>query len=88
MEYHKIFEDFELMKRLFADKGIPVIISEVGVLTEEKMELESIREYLYMLFSLSSDYDGIMCCLWDTSNKKFGNMNFDDRANDIWYMKK
>jgi len=88
MEYHKIFEDFGLMKRLFVDKGIPVIISEVGVLTEEKKELESIREYLYMLFSLSSDYDGIMCCLWDTSNKKFGNMNFYDRTNDIWYDEK
>jgi len=88
LEYHKMYEDFELMKRFFVDKGIPVIISEVGVLTEEKKEIESIREYLYMLFSLSSDYDGIMCCLWDTSNKKFGDMNFYDRTNDIWYDEK
>ena len=41
-----------------------------------------------MLFSISSDYDGIMCCLWDTSNEKFGNMNFYDRTNDIWYDEK
>ena len=87
-DYYSMFEDFELMKRCFVDKGIPVIISEVGVLTEEKKEIESIREYLYMLFSLSSDYDGIMCCLWDTSNKIFGNMNFYDRTNDIWYDEK
>jgi len=88
LEYHKLFEDFEVMKRFFVDKGIPVIISEVGVLTEEKKKIESIREYLYVLFSLSSDYDGIMCCLWDTSNKIFGDMNFYDRTNDIWYDEK
>jgi len=88
MEYKNMFEDFEFMKKFFVDKGIPVIISEVGALTEEKKEMESIREYLYMLFSLSSDYDGIMCCLWDTSNKVFGNMNFYDRTNDIWYDEK
>ena len=88
MDYYSMFEDFELMKKSFIDKGIPVIISEVGVLTKEKKEIESIREYLYMLFSISSDYDGIMCCLWDTSNEKFGNMNFYDRTNDIWYDEK
>ena len=42
------------MKSYFVDKGIPIIISEVGVLTEEKKEIESIREYLYMIFSISS----------------------------------
>ena len=88
MDYYSMFEDFELIKKSFIDKGIPVIISEVGVLTKEKKEIESIREYLYMLFSISSDYDGIMCCLWDTSNEKFGNMNFYDRTNDIWYDEK
>ena len=88
LDYYQILEDFELMKNSFVDKGIPVIINEVGVLTEEKKEIESIREYLYMVFSLSSDYDGIMCCLWDTSNKIFGDMNFYDRTNDIWYDEK
>jgi hypothetical protein len=88
MDYYSIFENFELMKSSFVDKGIPVIINEVGVLTEEKKEIQSIREYLYFLFSLSLDYDGIMCCLWDTSNKRFGNMNFYDRTNDIWYDEK
>ena len=88
MDYYKMLEDFELMKRSFVDKGIPVIINKVGVLTEEKKEIESIREYLYMLFTLSFDYDGIMCCLWDTSNRTFGDMNFYDRTNDIWYDEK
>ena len=87
-EYNKIFDDFKLIKSTFVDKGIPVIINEIGILTEEKKEIESIREYLYILFSISSDYDGIMCCLWDTSNKIFGDMNFYDRTNDIWYDEK
>jgi len=88
MEYQQLIENFELLKSNYIDKGIPIIINEVGVLTEEKKEIESIREYLYMLFSISSDYDGIMCCLWDTSNKLFGEMNFYDRTNDIWYDEK
>ena len=88
LDYKNIFEDFESIKRSFLDKGIPVIINEVGVLTEQRKKLESIREYLYVLFSLSLDYDGIMCCLWDTSNKEFGEMNFYDRTNDIWYDEK
>ena len=87
-DYYQMFDNFELMKRSFIDKGIPVIINKVGVLTKEKKEIESIREYLYMLFSLSLDYDGIVCCLWDTSNKTFGDMNFYDRTNDIWYDEK
>ena len=87
-EYNKIFDDFKLIKSTFVDKGIPVIINEIGILTEEKKEIESIREYLYILFSISSDYDGIMCCLWDTSNKIFGDINFYDRTNDIWYDEK
>ena len=88
MDYFEIIENFEIMKTYFVDKGIPVIINKVGVLTEEKKEIESIREYLYMLFTLSLDYDGIMCCLWDTSNKTIGDMNFYDRTNDIWYDEK
>jgi hypothetical protein len=87
-DYNKLFEDFKLIKSSFIDKGIPVIISEVGVFTEEKKEIKSIREYLYVLFSISLDYDGIMCCLWDTSNKIFGDINFYDRTNDIWYDEK
>jgi len=85
MDYYQMLEDFELIKKSFVDKGIPVILNKVGVLTEEKKEIKSIREYLYVLFTLSLDYDGIMSCLWDTSNKTFGDMNFYDRTNDIWY---
>jgi len=84
-DYFQIITNFELMKNTFISKGIPIIISEIGVLTEEKKKLESIREFFYTVFSISTDYDGIMPCLWDTSNKTFGDMNFYDRENDLWY---
>ena len=87
-EYFQIITDFEMMKNNFVNKGIPIIINEVGVYTEQKKEIESIREYLYMIFSISSDINGIMSCLWDTSNKEFGDMNFYDRENDKWYDEK
>ena len=87
-EYFQIITDFEMINKIFVSKGIPIIISEAGVLTEQKKQLESIREYLYIVFSISSDFDGIMSCLWDTSNKKFGDMNFYNRENDSWFDEK
>ena len=75
-EYNEIIVDFETIKNNFIDKGIPVILTEVGVLTEEKKEIESIREYLYSIFFFSVDYNGIMACLWDTSSADYGNMNY------------
>ena len=84
-DYNEMISIYETIKKAFIDKGIPVIIGEVGVLTEEKKEIKSIREYLYFQFSMSHDYDGIMSCLWDTSNKNFGNMNFIDREKMEWY---
>ena len=79
--------NFNTLKEFYVDKNIPVIIGEVGVVTEYNRELSSIREYLYVVLSLSSDYDGIMVCLWDTSNKAMGDMNYFDRENYEWYDK-
>ena len=61
--YKEIATDFNTMKKAFIDKEIPVIISEVGVITEEKKNIISIREYLNFIFSLSAEYDGITSCL-------------------------
>ena len=85
-DYNDMVSNFETIKKYFVDKGIPVIITEVGVPTEQKKEKDSIREYLNFLFSLSSDYKGIMSCLWDTS--KYGDYNFYNRENDKWYDEK
>ena len=84
-EYKTLFNDFEKLKENYIDKGIPIILSEIGVKTESKKNILSIREYLYTLFSLSFDYSGLVCCLQDTSNKIFGDMNFYDRETDKWH---
>ena len=88
IDYYEIITNFEKKKSNFVDKGIGVIITEVGVYTEENKEIESIREYLYSLFAIASDYDGIMACLWDTSSKDVGNMNYYNREKNEWYDKK
>ena len=75
-DYNEMISNFELLKNHFIDKGIPVIIGQAGVLTEEKKEKESIEDYLFFEFALSSDYFGIMSCLWDTSQKSAGDMNY------------
>lgn len=83
--YNDLINNFEFFKEILIDKGIPVILVEVGVLTEQKKEIESIRDYLYTVFSFASCYEGVMACLWDTSNKNIGDMNFYNRQNNQWY---
>ena len=77
--------NFITLKDFYVSKGIPVVIGEVGVMTEASKEILSIREYLYSIFSLSIEYEGIMACLWDTSNKTYGDMNYYNRLTDEWY---
>ena len=85
IDYKNLFSYFEYMKYIFIDKGIPIVITESGVITEQKKDPNSIREYLFALFSMSSDYSGIMSCLWDNSNKNSGDTNYYDRENNKWY---
>jgi len=84
-DYKELFQKFDLLKKFYISKGIPVVIGEVGVKTETTKELASIREFLYSVFSLSTEYDGIMACLWDTSNKNYGDMNYYNRLTNEWY---
>ena len=51
--YKELLENYIKLQNFYVSKGIPVIIGEVGVITEESKELASIREYLYLVFSLS-----------------------------------
>ena len=83
--YVEMLQNFEILKKSYLDKGIVIVLSEVGVITEQKKEKESIREYLYALFSFAKDYKGIVPCLWDTSNKSTGDMNYFDRGINQWY---
>ena len=84
-DYDEIMTNFYIMKITFVDKGIPIILGEIGVITEDGKDGESIEEYLYTVFALSWEFEGIMPCLWDTSNKNTGDMNFYNREKNIWY---
>ena len=87
-DYIEIVTNFEMMKKAFIDKGIPVIITECGVITEQKKNITSIREYLYTVFSMSIDYEYISPCLWDTSLKNDGDTNYYNREKNEWYDEK
>ena len=50
------------MNNTFASKGIPIIINEVGVLTEQKKDRINQRIFVYNI-SISLYFDGIMPCL-------------------------
>ena len=84
-DYKELLENYLRLQDIYVSKGIPVVIGEVGVITEASKELSSIREYLFSVFSLSIEYEGIMACLWDTSNKNYGDMNYYNRLTDEWY---
>ena len=84
-DYQEMVTNFETMKKAFVDKGIPVILGEVGVLTEQKKEKASIREFLYAEYTMTAAYDGFMSVLWDTSKNTAGDMNFYNRETDKWY---
>jgi hypothetical protein len=45
--------------------NFPVIIGEVGILNDYIKQDNSIEQFLYTLFSMSYEYDGILPCLWD-----------------------
>jgi len=64
------------MKNNFTDKGIPVIIGEVGILNDYIKKNNSIEQFLYTLFSISSEYEGILPCLWDIKSESSINNNF------------
>jgi endoglucanase len=86
VDYKDLFTYFEYMRFYFLDKGIPIVITESGVITEQTKDPSSIREYLFALFTMTSDYYGIMSCLWDNSNKNnHGEFNYYDRENNKWY---
>ena len=87
-DYKLLFTDFQNYKEFFVDKGIPIIITELGVITEENREIDSIREYLFAEFSISASYNGIMSCLWDYSNKNNFLINYYDRINEKFYDEK
>jgi hypothetical protein len=74
-DYKKIMYYFNNLKRILIDKGIPVVIGEIGIYNKY-IEKNSIRQFLYTIFSISSENEGILPCLWDISEKVEGDMNY------------
>ena len=72
--YKDILSNFDIMKKNFTDKGFPVIIGEVGILNENIKKNNSIEQFLYTIFSMSNDYEGILPCLWDIPISSMTNM--------------
>lgn len=66
----------------FLGKGVPVIIGEYGVLTEDNKEKESIHRYVRMIPEMMMEY-GMCPVLWDTSNA--GDMKFIERNTGEFY---
>jgi len=83
-DYKEIMNKMEMLKSIFIDRGIPVIFGEVGILSEYNNNISSSREFLYTLFSLTKDINGIMACLWDNSEKISEYNNYYNRETDTW----
>ena len=76
---------FDYLKENFAEKGIPVIIGEVGILNDYIKKNNSIEQFLYTLFSLSNEYEGILPCLWDIPMTSSIEKNFYfNKENNKW----
>ena len=83
-DYRELMKNFDFLKKYYINEGIPVIISEVGILTEKNKDINSFREFLYSIFSISSEIKGLMSCLWDVSEKIQNEMNYYDKEKNIW----
>lgn len=60
--------NFAKLKTNFVDKGIPVIIGEYGVLTNEGKEQESIRDFVKTVAGTALSMNGVAGYLWDDSD--------------------
>jgi len=83
-DYKQLLENFDFLKQNYINEGIPIIYSQVGIITEKDFDINSMKEFLYTIFSISAEYDGIMCCLWDISEKVEGDIYFYNREQNIW----
>ena len=83
-DYKEIMNKMEMLKSIFINKGIPIILGEVGILSKYNNNASSNRVFLYTLFSLTKEINGIMACLWDNSEKISENNNYYNREADTW----
>jgi len=85
LDYRQLMKVVDFLKKYYLDNGIPVIFGEVGIiLNEDDNNINKMEEFLYVIFSISSEYNGIMSCLWDISEIIERNINYYDKKNDLW----
>ena len=73
---------FELVKKYFIDKGVPVIIGECGATNKGN---DSVRADYMSYYIGSAKKRGITCFIWDNGAKEeFGLL---DRSSNTWYFK-
>ena len=83
-DYKELMEKIKILENIFINKGIPVIIGEASILVKSKNNNNSIRQFLYSLFSISLEIGGILPCLWDIPEKISDNMYYYDKDTDKW----
>jgi len=85
LDYRQLMKVFDFLKKYYLDKEIPVIFGEVGIiLNENDNNINKMEEFLYVIFSISSEYNGIMSCLWDISEIIERNINYYNKKNNLW----
>lgn len=77
-------KEFSDIKRMFVDKGIPVVMGEFAVMNRElsgemKAKFEACRADYYQFLTQTAKDNGIVPVLWDTPA---GNMSVIDRDNN------
>ena len=83
-DYKEIMKTFNFLKKNYIDNGVPVIIGQVGIITEKEINLNLFREFLYVIFSISAEINGLMSCLWDISEKIENGTHYYNKEKNIW----
>ena len=85
LEKAVVSADFKKLEDKFLSQGIPVIIGEYGVLTEDKngKDKESINEFIGTVAGTAYSKNGMCPILWDGSSHC--DMQFFDRDTLTWF---
>ena len=75
--------DFDALKSKFVDNGIPVIIGEYGVVTNEGKDQQSIYDFLKYVASTTYNMKGICPVVWDDGDS--GSIELFERSTLKWY---
>ncbi len=80
-----VVNNFNKLTSTYVDNGIPVILGEYGVLTNDEKDDASLKLFLKTIASQSYNTNGISAFLWDSGNG--GDMQYFDRKNLTFFDK-